>query len=176
MPSILEELKGRLSDSQRRVSEANQRLQQAQQAHAIAMADYNVWRAAVDAETRDELARVEAARENQPVFDGFVAPKAESTVTQADLANLDPVESATTAPPTADESINKTEIIRTLLRQNPTGLTPPQIWSQVSSQFKHRPYMYSVLKRLKDRDEISFRRNKYMIRQEPEVSEHAIVQ
>jgi hypothetical protein len=33
----------------------------------------------------------------------------------------------------------------------------------VGAQFNHRPYLYSVLKRLRDRQEIVKRRNKYCL-------------
>jgi hypothetical protein len=171
MPSIQDELKARLSEAQNRMTENAQKLQQVQQEFSSAQIDYNVWRAALEAETRKAQDLNNAPTVDQPTSTGIATSPAPSLIIES-LKNENDEEN--TEPSSASESMNKTEIIRGLLRQNPGGLTPPQIWSCVSAQFKHRPYMYSVLKRLKDRDEISFRRNKYVYRQVSESSGPAI--
>ena len=69
------------------------------------------------------------------------------------------------------EALNKTNIVRNLLRQHPTGMSAVDIWKEVGGQFNHRPYLYSVLKRLRDRDEIVKRRNKYCLTSIPKAEE-----
>lgn len=173
MPSILEELRNRVIEAKQRVDDTARKLQQAEQAHNAASNDFAVWRAALDSEMRNHQVGLEAAKVNQPILEGFTPQDIEVPLI---LPDGDPAANTEAPLVPTSESMNKTEIIRALLRQNPTGLTPPQIWSHVSDQFKHRPYMYSVLKRLKDRDEISFRRNRYVIRQQSEVNESSMVQ
>ena len=46
-------------------------------------------------------------------------------------------------------------------------MTPSDLWKQVKAQFTHRPYLYSALKRLKDRDEVTVRRGKYLLKNNP---------
>jgi hypothetical protein len=57
--------------------------------------------------------------------------------------------------------INKTDMVREILRQHPAGITPTEIWKEVKNQMSHRAYLYSILGRLKDRDEVLVRRKKY---------------
>jgi len=66
-------------------------------------------------------------------------------------------------PNDTSEVLNKTDIVRSLLKQHPTGMSAVDIWKAVGAQFNHRPYLYSVLKRLRDRQEIVKRRNKYCL-------------
>jgi len=173
MPSILEELRNRLIEAKQRVDDTARKLELAEQAHNAASNDFAVWRAALDSEMREHQVELEATKANQPILEGFTPQDIENPLI---IPDGNP-KTNTEAPRTlASETVNKTEIIRALLRKNPTGLTPPEIWSHVGDQFKHRPYMYSVLKRLKDRDEISFRRNKYVIRQQPEISDSTMMQ
>jgi hypothetical protein len=82
-------------------------------------------------------------------------------------ASTTPSPQPTNAVETA-EPVGKTEIIRDLLRQHPQGMTPTEIWSQVRDRFKHRAYLYNVLKRLTDREELSVRRGKYVFRIVPQ--------
>jgi hypothetical protein len=65
--------------------------------------------------------------------------------------------------PTDDNNpeINKTEAVRVLLRQHPNGMTPAEMWKHLRPQMSNRVYLYSVLKRLKDRGDVRERRGKY---------------
>lgn len=56
---------------------------------------------------------------------------------------------------------NKTEAVRMLLRTHPGGMTPSEIWKNLQSQLSNRVYLYSILKRLKDRGEVRDKRGKY---------------
>jgi hypothetical protein len=57
---------------------------------------------------------------------------------------------------------NKTEMIREVLRQHTNGITPAQVWINVKDKVG-RNYVYSVLKRMKDKDEVKERRGKYYL-------------
>ena len=63
---------------------------------------------------------------------------------------------------------NKTNLIRETLKQRPGGVTPSELWDLVRGQIKHRPYVYSVLKRLSDRKEVAKRRGKYYFVEPPD--------
>lgn len=141
MSEFLEQLKIRLVEAQKRHQLATQKLQQAQQEHMLATQDFGSWQNAV---------RVETLREQQEAA-------ARTTVSPA------------AAPPAPDpvpesqptEEINKTDSIREMFHRHPEGLRPTDIWRQLGTQLKHRAYLYSVLKRLKDKGEVIERRGKY---------------
>lgn len=162
MSIILEELQSRLADAQKVFADATQKFQLAQQALQKAQNDVNVWTAAVAIEVREEQAKAATANENQlpmdlPVAKPQIVPVVESSQNSASTG-----------------TVNKTEIVRDLLAKHPGGMTPADLWREVNTHFAHRPYLYSVLKRLKDRDEVTVRRNKYALKPKPEeVKEHA---
>ncbi len=156
MPTILEEIKARLIEAQKQLAEATQALAVAQQKHQLASHNFNIWNAALQIETREEQTKQAVAMEKQ---------------SELPLANNQPLRLAAIPAPQAEhsddvdeqEGPNKTDIVRNLLRQHPTGMSAVDIWKIVGPQFNHRPYLYSVLKRLRDRGEISKRRNKYCL-------------
>ena len=65
---------------------------------------------------------------------------------------------------------NKTQAVRDLLRQHPTGMTPVEIWKQLETKMSNRAYLYSVLKRLRDKGDARERRGKYFLILKPEES------
>jgi hypothetical protein len=69
---------------------------------------------------------------------------------------------------------NKTEAVRMLLRQHTSGMTPGEIWKNLQSQVSNRVYLYSVLKRLKDRGDVRVKRGKYYFNLKPEENESQI--
>jgi hypothetical protein len=78
----------------------------------------------------------------------------------------------------APEAPNKTDVVRNLLKQHPAGMSAVDIWKEVGEQFTHRPYLYSILKRLRDRQEIVKRRTRYFLTVIPkaeEAKEQAVV-
>lgn len=171
MQSILEELQKRISEAERHVNDAGKQLQAADKAYNAAMSELQIWRSAFDAETRAQI----EAKSMQGILVGMesLLPQAPDNIEYPP----EPAEPATGHLPSLQAGgLNKTELIRSLLRENPAGLTPPQIWEHVAGQFKHRPYMYSVLKRLKDHDEVVTRRNKYLLRQNQEASQSLTIQ
>jgi hypothetical protein len=164
---LLEELRARHNVAQIRLQEATQafqtaqsdnvaaqaNFQKAQQALVVAQQQFHGWNVALTTVQAEETARKEATATSQMQLPNTaVAP---TPVVQL-VQQPEPIQPG--------EQISKTDIVRDLLRQNPQGLTPTEIWSHVHGQFKYRAYLYSVLKRLTDREELSVRRGKYAVR------------
>lgn len=78
--------------------------------------------------------------------------------------------------PQSVPEVNKTELVSELLRQNPAGMTPSDIWAKMDKEIKNRAYLYSVLKRLKDRGVARERRGKYFAVLKIEESQTQMVQ
>ena len=149
MAKIIEEIRARLAEAQKRLTETNQCLQAAQQAQVQAQHNFNVWNMALQVEQRDDQLRQAAATAKE------LPPSSAGDVTTTPDGSADAPDS---------EGMSKTDVVRDLLRRHPDGMTAPDIWKAVSAQFKHRPYLYSILKRLRDRDEVMRRRNRYLLK------------
>jgi hypothetical protein len=147
MSQFLDELKTRLAEVLKRLQAAQQKAQAAQGELQAVTQEYN---------SLQYLANIEAARTQQ---------SAGTSVTTTVPSRI-----AQSALPQAIEG-NKTETVRELLRQHPTGMTPTDIWKEVKNQMAHRPYLYSILKRLKDKDEVTVRRGKYIAKILPKPEE-----
>ena len=93
------------------------------------------------------------------------------TLYRGELAKQGPQLPAPPAPQlpvkTKAES-NQTEAVRSALRDRPTGMTPDEVWKQVGQQLTNRTYLYSVLKRLKEKGDAVERRGKYFPKIRPE--------
>jgi len=150
MSKILEELQNRAAEAKKRLDEANTALQAAQQVQQQAQHNFNVWNLAAQIEAREEQQRQTAASEKQLPLP-TVKPQGTPSIPHADEV----VDVA--------EGPNKTDIVRNLLKQHPAGMSAVDIWDKVGAQFNHRPYLYSVLKSLRDRQEIIKRRNRYSL-------------
>jgi hypothetical protein len=137
MNSFLETLKSRMSEAQARLQEAERKLGAAQREHDGAKIEYLGWQNAVEIESRKG-----------------------GTLQVGTPANF-----ALTPKPTVEaqdaegQGANKTELIHNVIRQSPAGVSPAEIWRAVKNQITHRPYVYSVLKRLKDKNKVGVRRN-----------------
>jgi hypothetical protein len=160
---FLDTLKSRLAEAQARHAEATKRFQvihaefsdmqkQFQAANAefqSANQDMQGWAKAVEAETKRESAQ---------------------SVTEAPQNSIPPSLTALPVVDTGDgqaniEQVNKTELVREVLRNHPTGLKPVEVWKLVQGQIPNRSYVYSVLGRLKDRELVSVKRGgKYFCR------------
>lgn len=162
---LIEELSLRVADAREKVAETSQHLQQAQQAAMNAQQQYNIWNGALQTILKEQAAASAVANEKQLPLPGTPSEATAATSSTGDNEQ-----------PHTEESPNKTEIIRELVRQHPMGISASEIWRQTGGQLKHRAYLYNVLKRLRDRDEITLRRNKYAIKPHPEVSQTAVVQ
>jgi hypothetical protein len=179
MSDFLNMCKERLAEAQRRFMHSQATLQRAQQEFAQAQLEFNNWQGVVAAETRRLALQQQAAQANQTVL-AIAVPAPQSTAPQI-LAvphhQTKPVVSTTSE---GNTEVNKTELVRELLAQHPEGMTPIEVWNVLKNQIA-RPYVYSILKRLKDADQVIYqrRRKKYSLRvpQKPEEvnKEQAIV-
>jgi len=149
MTKITDQLQMRVAESKERLDKAEKEFKIAQLAFQTAQQDHNVWNLALQAEVRDEQRKNASASEQQLPLP-TVKPQPAAIV-----APEQPVDSS--------EVLNKTDIVRNLLKQHPTGMSAVDIWKEVGAQFNHRPYLYSVLKRLRDREEVIRRRSKYCL-------------
>jgi len=155
MSTFLETLQSRLAEAEKNLEQAQKRLTLAHAQSAEAVTEVEGWKKAVAAELRREQQASGVAPHPQP------EPEANAT------------------SPDPNSELNKTQMVREILRQNPTGMTPAAIWGRMKNQIAHRPYLYSILKRLKDKDQVFIRRGKYFYRVSPkteEGDEHSIVQ
>jgi hypothetical protein len=135
MNDFVEFLKTRMEEAQRRLQAAALKLQAAQLEHQSAAQESNGWVSSYQSELRKQ--------------------QAASGATPA-------VPQVTAHPLTPDKpEINQTEVVRQVIQQHPAGVTPIDVWKAVNSQIKHRPYVYSVLKRLSDKGDVFKRRGKY---------------
>jgi len=156
MNEFIETLKARQQDAQQRMQAAQHKLAVVQAEFQAAAQECNSWTVALNTEVRrqqQEAAVVAAAQATLPI--NLEANRAETP--PATPANNQPL-----------EITNKTEIVRDLLRQHPTGMTPGEIWKVLGTQIADHAYIYSVLKRLKDRDEVTKRRGKYFFKHHPQ--------
>ncbi len=152
---FLETCRTRFAEAQRRFQAAHQNLQRAQQEFAAAQLEHNNWNGIIGSETA-RLARLQqAAKENQVA-----------------LPMTPPTPEAKHVPESHASEINKTELVRELLSQHPEGMSPGEIWAILKNQIP-RPYLYSILKRLRDADQVIYqrRRKKYSLRVAPKNEE-----
>jgi hypothetical protein len=178
MANILDEIKTRLAEAQKQLVEATQTLSVAQQKHQAAQHNFNIWNAALQIEQREEQLRQAATAEKQP---DLPIPNLPTVAVRISTPNGVAVFNglpATLAPQqeSADEQDvpSKTDIVRNLLREHPAGMSAVDLWKTVGSRFGHRPYLYSILKRLRDRGEIQKRRNKYTLAATPKSEEEKV--
>jgi hypothetical protein len=165
MNDFMETLKIRQQDAQRRFQAAQQKLAVAQAEAQSAQQEFNSWNYALATEMRKEQQEAAAALAAKQVGPPAPAPAPDTTSVNA---------SATNVP-----EVNKTDLVRGVLRQHPNGITPTEIWNELKNQVGNA-YIYSVLKRLKDRDEAAKKRGgKYYLKhpQSEEVSaQNGVVQ
>lgn len=155
MNTTLEDLRTRLAIAHKALTEAAQQLQIAQQNQQKAASDYSVFNAAVAILAKEEEEKKATANAKQ-----FPMELSEPELEHAPSVAVSSNGSETTPP-------NKTELVRELLRHHLGGMTPTEIWKELRGQFVHRAYLYSVLKRLRDKDEVTLRRNKYALKIKP---------
>jgi len=156
MGDFLEMLKARLADAQQRLQVAQAALQKAQLEHNAVMQEFGSWQNAVAVETRREQ---NSAQATVRIVVGASPPAAARVIA-----------STPAMPSVVPSDINKAELIRDVLRQYPNGITPADLWREVRDQVG-RAYVYSVLKRLKDRKQVAERRGKYFLQIVPKASE-----
>ena len=156
MTNFFEELKIRHADAQKRLQAVQQEMQAMQARFQAVAQEFN---------SLQLLLNVEAAKpENKP---------ADTAAKNATPNAITVIARAVSAEPqaTTGHETNKTEMIRELLRQYPAGITATDIWKNVKTQMTHRAYLYSILKRLKDKGEVMVKRGKYISKIMPLKSE-----
>lgn len=137
---FLEILKSRFGDAKKVFDEKQQALQKAQVEFNQAAQELNSWQFAVAVEIKKQDAAVNSAiHPPQPSVD-------------------------VTSPSASGNEVNKTDIVRQTLQQHPNGVTPAGLWNELRGRIEHRAYIYSTLKRLKDKGEVFERRGKYVLR------------
>jgi len=174
--SFLETIKTRITDAQKRWQEAQQKLQAVQQEFQVAQLELTHWQGAMQAEMRrtGQLPPTPAPPQPQPSPQPRIIAQGGVVHTDSPAPNV-VVVSANSQPlrrnPEPQSDVNKTELVREILRQHPTGMSPAEIWETLKDEMS-RDYIYAVLKRLKDRNQIVFqrKRRKYLMRvpQKPE--------
>lgn len=145
----LEYLKSGFEASQKRFQEAQQRMQAMQAEFQAVVTEFNAWQT---------LYRAEMAKQ------GTVPPEAPTSPQLP--RNGRSVRLVFSTKPKSEN--NQTEMVRSILRAHPTGMKPAEIWQEVESRMANRTYLYSVLKRLKEREDIVERRGKYYPKVKPE--------
>jgi hypothetical protein len=153
MSEYLEKLKTDMADAQRRFVDAQQKMTAFQAEFQAAQQDFMSYQRIVARQTHKEQ-------------------QATTSATGATPTSIVPL------PTEPTDEVNKTGVIREVLRQHPAGITPSELFDTVKDKVG-RAYMYSVLKRLRDKDEVLVRRKKYYLKATPKpegTGEHAIVQ
>jgi hypothetical protein len=141
MNTFLETLKVRADEAQKRFAAAQQELQAAQAKLNVTTQEFSAWHHAYAAELAKEKAK------NPPIDAQLQLPSASiPAVTNGN-----------------GHEGNKTDLVRELLQQNQTGMTPGEIWQRMEKQIGNRAYLYSVLMRLSDRVIAKARRGKYFV-------------
>lgn len=157
MGTFLEMVRERLEAARLRLSAAQQALQAATAEAQAAAAEFAVWNNAASLELKEQEKRTAAAQANQIPMNlpGItVAPKpSEATPEETHTREKEPPETS-----------NKTEKVREIIRAREAGVKPAELWIEVRDYVSSRAYMYSILKRLRDNDEVSIRRGKYFFK------------
>jgi hypothetical protein len=157
MSEFLEQLKKDLADAQKRHQEMAARLNALNAEYQAVSQEVNSYAKIVEVQTRKEQGTVKVA------VNIHVAPAGSGKA------------ALLTAPPSDSDEPNKTELVRELLRQHPSGMTGAELWTAVKNKFPHRQYVYSVLKRLKKKGFVAQRRKKYIFTAKPEeVNQHTV--
>jgi hypothetical protein len=154
---FVEELKIRHADAQRRLQLVQLEVQQIQAKYQSVAQEFNSLTLLLNVEAAKQKALSageDSAQASTPDAPGAAA-QANTTTPQTTSGH---------APASTTPEISKTDMIRQLLRQYPGGITPTDLWKQVKTRMTHRAYLYSVLKRLKDKGEVMVKRGKYITR------------
>jgi hypothetical protein len=162
MDPLLDGMRERLEKAKARLAKAQLGFQAAQAEMQAAAGECSIWNSALSLVMRDEEKRLAESHEKQIPMN---LPELQPTPSaEKATENGGPLQAAQ-----AGAAINKTEKVREVLREHETGITPAGIWTEVQDHFSGRPYLYAVLKRLRDNDEVSIRRGKYQLKPKPVV-------
>jgi hypothetical protein len=150
MSTYLESLQADLAEAQRRFQNVQQEAARINLEFQAAHQDLQALQRIVEKQTKKEQTP------EQAVVAGKGAAVPAPTLSQS-------MESSS-AP-----DVKKTALIRDTLRQH-AGMTPGELFDVVKSHVG-RPYVYSVLKRLRDNEEVIVRRKKYYLKPTPKIEE-----
>jgi hypothetical protein len=157
MNILLDGMRERFEKAKARMASAKQAFQVAQTELQAAMEECNIWNSAINLEVREEDKRLAESQEKQISIDlpeFRTQPKAENA-TEAVCSS---------GASNAVASVNKTEKVREVLRAHGSGIAPSGLWTEVKEHMSSRAYLYSILKRLRDNDEVLMRRGKYLLK------------
>lgn len=154
MTQFADELKSRLDDAQKRFQAAAQELQAAQAKHQSVGQEVG---------SLTYLYQMEVRKSQNTDSASALAP---TTITV-------PANIVQNPRPPRDREANKTEAVRQILRDHPSGMVPNELWKAVNGQIHYRPYLYSILKRLKDRGDVFQKRGKYFFRADEKPEQRA---
>lgn len=168
MSDFLETLKSRLAEAQARLQVAAHRLQAAQVEHQAAAQSYASLQNVVQAET----AREQSAAQARPIQASAPARLQQATPPEVPTPQLVPTQEAT--------EVTKTDHVRRLLAQHGEGMAANDIWKHLSAQIGNKSYLYSILKRLRDKGDVYQRRHKYFLKvaqkEEGDTEHHVVLQ
>jgi len=171
MSDFLEKLKAELEVAKVRMAEA-------QKKYLAAQADHQGATQRLQTATTEFQQAANESNSYQTLVNLWTRKEQEITKGVSDTTKM--AESVTVAiepsSPSSAPEVNKTELVCELLRQNPAGMTPSDIWAKMDKEIKNRAYLYSVLKRLKDRGVAREKRGKYFAVLRIEESQTQMVQ
>jgi hypothetical protein len=142
--NLIDRLKEGLADAQKRQAEVQKRFVAMQSEFQTVTAEVNGYQKVLELETRKELERAASIP--------FPEPSASDAIDSSDLKT------------------SKTQLVKDTLAEHP-GLTPAQLWGALKNEVGRRNYVYSVLKRLKDRKQVVEKRGKYYLPATPKIEE-----
>jgi len=157
MSTILDSLKERLELAKARLLTAQERYQAAGAELQSATNDYNIWSAAINVEMREEEKRLAVSHEKQ-----ISTNLAESESHPIDVSSITIEDNSES--PSAGNGVSKTDLVREMLRKHAAGITAAGLWTELQDRISSRAYLYSILKRLRDKDEVFIRRKKYLLK------------
>ena len=164
MNPLLEGMKERLEIARTRLQKAQQTFQAAQAELQAATGEYTTWNSAISLLMREEEKRAAEANEKQIPMD---LPDLKPTSNDAPTAKPSDADDALLQRAQESTLVNQTEKVREILRAHNSGLTPAGIWEEGRHDISSRAYLYAILKRLRDSDEVVFRRGKYQFKSKP---------
>jgi hypothetical protein len=149
MSQFLETLRQRQVDSHKVLQEKTVILQRAQQEHQMAAQEHASWTNAVATETRREQLAAAAA------MPPMIGPQPLHAHKPSELLPSQMEPESTSEP-------NKSLLIRNVLQRHPSGIRPIAVWHELRNQVP-RPYIYSVLSRMKQKKQVREVKGKYFL-------------
>jgi hypothetical protein len=193
MSDFLEKLKSGMQEAQHKFAVAQQRfaaaqaesqacqqrLTVAQTEFQAAAQEFQAFQTLVNAQTRKEQVVSVPVSATISVRLPPAAPPAPAAAAAPALPASSTADQNAAAPQSTIEDnkagASQTQAIRDLLRQHPTGMTPGEIWKLLAAKMSNRAYLYSVLKRLRDKGDARERRGKYFLVIKPEESQNQTI-